>query len=557
MVKVLEQGHGMIDHAERQVSNDRSDYARLTLENQNLQSALDVLIKKIADQELSFRESLSNGAAWGAMQEQRAAQATSRLQAIENSPTWRAVSKINSKLDKYPWLRVLIKRSMKLLIWTARGQLPTKLRQFREGRKPQIATAKDSVSTNDHVDPNSFWVGPTTLPLSLLDNILSFMKECGPVNLVLAINFYAGGGAESVAIDYAKAYAEYNPDRSVLIILTDNGPKRKLPKLPSNIMVVDLTVETPDMNTRADYLFLILRTLPLKTFHIVNSVLAYDLLKRVPNSFISEINIISSVYCLQFDSIDDTKIIGYGQDFLPENIDKIDCVVTDNHMFAVEGPLRLGIADHASKFKVVYNKSKLDQAMSIDASLGLLSSRLYEKNPDSRLRVHWAGRLDRQKRPDLLAEIAALTEDICDFQVFGGSVLDGDYEAQLRERNNISLCGPYRSPTEWDVAGKGNVFLFTSREEGMPNVLIEASYLGYPIVASNVGGVGELVNSKTGWSIDKFAPASDYADALRQMFHDQIEAKKRTEQLIKLVHSRHNKQSYLKALAEIPGYERA
>lgn len=82
----------------------------------------------------------------------------------------------------------------------------------------------------------------------------------------------------------------------------------------------------------------------------------------------------------------------------------------------------------------------------------------------------------------------------------------------------------------------------------MPNALIEAAYLGYPIVASNVGGVGELVNSKTGWPIDKFAPAEAYADALRQIFCDQVEAKRRTERLIKLAHGRHNEQSYLEAL---------
>lgn len=541
----------MIDHAEKQGSNGKSDYARLVLENQNLQFSLDVLIKKIADQEIRFRETLSTSVAWGAMQEQRAAQATSRSQAIENSTSWRVVSKINSKLDRYPWLRISIKRGMKLLIWTARGQLPSKLRQFRGTRK------LPAIINEDNVGSDPFYVGQTVLPLPLLDRILSFMKERGPVNLVLAINFYAGGGAESVALDYAQAYAEDNPDRSVLIILTDNGPKRKLPKLSRNIMIVELTQEAIDINTREEYLFLILRMVPLKTFHIVNSLLAYNLLQRLSNSFVSGINIIASVYCLQFDSIDDTKIIGYGRDFLPGNINKIDCVVTDNHMFSIEGPLRLGIAEHSSKFKVVYNKSKLDQVMSIEDSLELLGNRLHKNTVEPRLIVHWAGRLDRQKRPDLLAEIAALTEDFCDFQVFGGSVVDGDYEALLRERDNINLCGSYRSPLEWDVAGKGNVFLFTSREEGMPNALIEASYLGYPIVASNVGGVGELINCKTGWSIDKFAPAAMYADALKQIFHDQVEANKRTERLIKLVHSRHNKQSYLKALAEIPGYERA
>jgi glycosyltransferase involved in cell wall biosynthesis len=562
--KVSARRQGMQDHSQTHARNDMAlnipavqpDHEKLVLENEGLQSALDVLIKKVADQEISFRGSLSKSEAWGALQEQRATQATALLDAILNSPSWRAVSGINRRLDRFPRLRIFIRRSLKLLVWSARGQLPAKVRQFREVRKLQAA-APNSAAVSDYVDKGPLWVAPTTLPLPLVDEVLCFMKASGPVHLVLALNFYAGGGAESVALDYARAYAENNKDRSVLILLTDNGPKRKLPPLPANIKVVDLTGLTPDMNAREDHLLLLLRSVPLNTLHIVNSVVAFNLLKRLPKSFVSDINVIASVYCLQFDSADDTRIIGYGHDYLPSTIDKIDCVVTDNHKFSVEGPLRLGLAEHAHKFRVVYNKSKLDQTMRVDDSLLLLSSRLTEKTSGSRLTVHWAGRLDRQKRPDLLAEIAGLTADFCDFQVFGGSVVDGDYEALLREKSNIRLCGPYRSPAEWDATGRGNVFLFTSREEGMPNALIEASYLGYPIVASDVGGVGELVNDQTGWAVDKFAPASVYADALRQIFSDQSQAKNRTEQLIKLVHRRHNKQSYLKALAEIPGYERA
>jgi|GEM_PF-2077544 len=554
----------MINRAERRVQNDgaptighdKLDQEKLLRENQTLQSALSHIVKKAADQEVSFRDALSRSSAWGAMQEQRAARAVAQLEAIQRSPSWRLISKINSGLDRFPWLRIFIKRCVKLAVWTVNGQLPSKIKQFRAARKFRTIANAETVA-DDNVETSSLFVDTTVLPASLLDNVLSFMKENGPVNLVLALNFYAGGGAESVAIDYAKAYAHNHSDSSVLIILTDDGPKRKLPQLPKNIVVVDLTDQVEGASAREDYLFLLMRLVPLKTFHIVNSIVAFDLLKRLPQSFLSEINVVASVFCLQFDSMDDTKIIGYGQDFLPPNIDKIDCVVTDNQMFALEGPLRLGLTDYARKFKVVYNKSKLDQTTSVDTSLGLLNSRVLQEQSGARCKVHWAGRLDRQKRPDLLAEIAALTEDFCDFQVFGGSVVDGDYEAQLKERNNISLCGPYRNPTEWDIVSKGNVYLFTSREEGMPNALIEAAYLGYPIVASNVGGVGELVNSKTGWSIDKFAPAEAYAEALRHIFRDQAEAKSRTERLIKLAHGRHNEQSYLEALEKIPGYERA
>ena len=43
-----------------------------------------------------------------------------------------------------------------------------------------------------------------------------------------------------------------------------------------------------------------------------------------------------------------------------------------------------------------------------------------------------------------------------------------------------------------------NVFCLPSHSEGMPNVVIEAIACGRPVVASNVGGVGELVNAENG-----------------------------------------------------------
>lgn len=382
------------------------------------------------------------------------------------------------------------------------------------------------------------------------------MRQKGPVNLILALNFYAEKKAEFIALEYAQAYAKGNPDSSVLIVLTDNGLKRKIPKLPSNIMIIDLTNETPDVKAREDYLFLIIRMVPLKTLHIVNSIIAYNLLKRLSNSFLSKTNVLASVYSLQYDWHEDTKIIDYGAEFLPENIDKIDCIVTDNQILTVEGPLKLGIVDHSNKFRLVYNKSKLDQVISIDDSFSLLKSRLFTEKDKKKLIVHWAGPIERSQRPDLLVEIATLTEDFCEFQVFPSSVFDEEYEALLRQCRNINFREAYISSLEWDAEEKGNVFLFTSRQEGMPDPLIDASYLGYPVIASNVGGVGELINSETGWPIDKFAPATVYVDALKQIFNNHDEANKRTERLIKLVHSRHNINAYLKALAQIPGYER-
>src|SRR5262249_61231503 len=55
-----------------------------------------------------------------------------------------------------------------------------------------------------------------------------------------------------------------------------------------------------------------------------------------------------------------------------------------------------------------------------------------------------------------------------------------------------------------------DVLLLTSRHEGLPNVLLEAQFLGVGVVTTDVGGASEAVLEGTsGWTV-----RSDRADAL-------------------------------------------
>ena len=48
-----------------------------------------------------------------------------------------------------------------------------------------------------------------------------------------------------------------------------------------------------------------------------------------------------------------------------------------------------------------------------------------------------------------------------------------------------------------------NLFITTSETESLPVSIQEAISFGIPIIATNVGGVSEIVNEKTGYLIDK------------------------------------------------------
>jgi glycosyltransferase involved in cell wall biosynthesis len=68
-----------------------------------------------------------------------------------------------------------------------------------------------------------------------------------------------------------------------------------------------------------------------------------------------------------------------------------------------------------------------------------------------------------------------------------------------------------------------DLVLLTSRSEGLPVALIEAAAAGKPVVATNVGGVGEIVmHERTGWlgaGVDELAYGlAAYLDAPAALF---------------------------------------
>lgn len=69
--------------------------------------------------------------------------------------------------------------------------------------------------------------------------------------------------------------------------------------------------------------------------------------------------------------------------------------------------------------------------------------------------------------------------------------------------HNINFIGkiPHQDVPNW--LAKNDIFVLPSISEGMPNVLLEAMAAGLPIVASNVGGIPEIIsNSKNGYLVE-------------------------------------------------------
>jgi len=110
-------------------------------------------------------------------------------------------------------------------------------------------------------------------------------------------------------------------------------------------------------------------------------------------------------------------------------------------------------------------------------------------------RVLWASRLDRSKRPELLPHIAKelkrLASDI-QIDVFGSAVLDTFSLSHLAGLPNVAYRGTYDGFAALDHSAYG-AFVYTTAFDGMPNVILEAIAAGLPVIAPDVGGIGEII----------------------------------------------------------------
>jgi len=122
-------------------------------------------------------------------------------------------------------------------------------------------------------------------------------------------------------------------------------------------------------------------------------------------------------------------------------------------------------------------------------------------------------RLSDEKRPLLWVEAArevAKTRPDCHFVIFGSGPMRKQIEAAAGRgglRRNLHCPG-----TIADTAlglSLLDVFLLTSRAEGTPNVVLEASALGVPVVATEAGGTREAIaEGVTGYLVEPAEPAA-------------------------------------------------
>ncbi|PKD16761.1 hypothetical protein APR41_08115 [Salegentibacter salinarum] len=116
--------------------------------------------------------------------------------------------------------------------------------------------------------------------------------------------------------------------------------------------------------------------------------------------------------------------------------------------------------------------------------------------------------------------------------LIGKGRLENEIKDEVRKLNledSVHFLG-YRNDV-LEILSFSSIFVLPSLIEGLPGVILEAMYCETPVVAYNVGGVGEVVETnKTGWLINK-GSNQQFIESLYDIL-SQIESDKKLPEVV-------------------------
>ena len=142
---------------------------------------------------------------------------------------------------------------------------------------------------------------------------------------------------------------------------------------------------------------------------------------------------------------------------------------------------------------------------------GIAAPNLPEKRSNFS-RLIWIGRFTNIKNPflaiDIFENILKIAPNACEFTMVGGGEL---FEAAKEEATTRNISIEFTSWTSdvFSYLTQSSALLITSKNEGMPLVLIEAASIGIPTFSTDVGGISEFISDgETGFLIEQNAESA-------------------------------------------------
>lgn len=358
--------------------------------------------------------------------------------------------------------------------------------------------------------------------LVTMRKVISNLKGHYYENIVLIPHCRMAGSAQ-IAGHFTKSLEELGLGSRTLLVTTDLVQFDRPEWFSQSIDYLDISENLeslpPEAQERA--LLDLLRGLKAKRVFNINSNLCWRTMRSYGRQLSSWMDMYCYLFCWDINS--DGHRGGYPIQWFQSTFGYLKGVFTDSEYLRNELIERYSLnRRYAEKIVTLYTPSSVD---SYDYSEAIAARTLQSEIK----RCFWAGRFDRQKRFDLVVEIARRAPDL-EIWVWGKSVLNDSLVDFDQLPSNIRLMGEYRKLDDVPISGC-DFMLYTSEWDGLPTVLIEAGERGIPVVASAVCGVPEIVNSNTGYPVADVLNVECYLKAIAQLYKEPEKTYQKSQRL--------------------------
>ncbi|MEN5277298.1 glycosyltransferase [Brucella sp. TWI432] len=360
---------------------------------------------------------------------------------------------------------------------------------------------------------------------------------------VFILPFFTMGGAEKVIITIIKDILSIDPNREILFLFGTkfDGPQWT-DKINNQVTFCNLSdFCEPSLEEKID--LVTLRTIqafaPNARIYIKSSPYAYRFWGRY-GKLLSDHESILLRFC---DGAYETQslsfTIGFDFNFISEYGETISLLLSDNKYI-----------NDADRARLPFLAGKQDVLYSV-ATVSTTQDELDNRFKQIHDRIIWASRFDDQKRPELLPLLAEALEEAfpsTTLDIWGVPVLGTTNISQLESYKNVKLKGIYSSFEEIPYR-HSDLFLYTSRFDGIPTVLLSALSVGMPIIAPQLGGIPEIViDGENGVLVDPHLPDDElvnaYIDAIRFIRSSSTIRKAMGQKSLRLIEEQHSQSDH-------------
>jgi glycosyltransferase involved in cell wall biosynthesis len=355
--------------------------------------------------------------------------------------------------------------------------------------------------------------------------------------------------AEQCIADVIGGLERLHPLRKFLVLTEDPSQANCwTERLPESAILVDLYTTCQSCSQEMlDILVLrlIQSVAPKAVLHLTNSNLSQSFFRKYARLLKENTNIcyrFSDPVCFRDDLMFQR---GIQFEFLSAVGDHLELIIADNEHLASRDRVKLDFL--AGRFHRLYAKCPpLTHAEAIAARPGRWN------------RLLWASPLDSKHRPELLFALASRLKRRCPevtIDIWGTPMVDGFDIGRFAQFDNLLYRGAYNVFRSL-LPGKYDGFVYTTVSDGLPKVVLEALAAGLPVIAPDIGGIGEVVKTgETGILLenlcDDSATTNAYVEAITSLYADDVKRRGLSLGALNVIVQQHSEGTYLTRLAEL------